>query len=649
MVSDNEKDLYIKSSIKHESIPRKIDELFENQIKIIKEKGEVKMEGNINNILNEENNQKPKRKGKALKIILSVAACAVLALGGGNIYATTKGYDNVFFMIKDWITQSTDTDKKEKILSDRDIAISYQPIQITDNISILISRMQIKDNDAKLLVSVKRNNVEKEGELPLSYKIYNLKKKVLCEQNSKEDGNSKESIFDDELIIKNYSQQDTILDLEIYKANGELLTTLYIDLDEKEINIVGMGEYLEKISEIELKKFLEGITELPKAGRKYNSVSCIDIPGISYSNGIYTATYTYCFLFGSMFDIKDISKIDIYQNTAVLKLKENNGTKEFELVSIGEPIQIQKAEIPDGNLNSLLYGDVNCDGIVDKADETYLLRHLANWPGYELTEQGWINADVDNNGKVNNLDRLILTRHLENWPGYETLPFRPILSVLYGDVNCDKVVNKDDVEYLQKSLLNMEGYELTSQGRVNADVNGDKNIDETDAIIILRHIEGVAGYETLPYTETRLYGDVNCDGVVDESDSEHLKKYLAHWQGYELTEQGALNADVDNNGKVTAKDLIILERHLANWEGYATLPYTETRLYGDVNCDGIVDKADETYLLRHLANWPGYELTEQGAINADVDNNGKLNNLDRLILTRHLENWEGYEKLPYTK
>lgn len=100
MVSDKEKDLYIKSNIKDGKIPHKIDELFENQLKII---GGEKMEGNINETINEEKQQKPKKKGKTLKIILSVAACAVLALGGGNIYATTKGYDNVFFMIKDWL------------------------------------------------------------------------------------------------------------------------------------------------------------------------------------------------------------------------------------------------------------------------------------------------------------------------------------------------------------------------------------------------------------------------------------------------------------------------------------------------------------------------------------------------------------------
>ena len=70
-----------------------------------------------------------------------------------------------------------------------------------------------------------------------------------------------------------------------------------------------------------------------------------------------------------------------------------------------------------------LYGDVNCDGIVNEEDETYLLRHLASWPEYELTEQGTLNADVDGNGKVNNRDGMILSRHLANWEGYETLPY----------------------------------------------------------------------------------------------------------------------------------------------------------------------------------------------------------------------------------
>ncbi len=63
------------------------------------------------------------------------------------------------------------------------------------------------------------------------------------------------------------------------------------------------------------------------------------------------------------------------------------------------------------------------------------------------------------------------------------------------------------------------------------------------------------GYEVLPYSETRLYGDVNCDGIVNEEDVTHLERYLAHWEGYELTEQGNLNADVDCSGNLNPKRL----------------------------------------------------------------------------------------------
>ncbi len=564
MISDEEKDLYIKSKIKDGNIPPKINDLFENSLKIIEEKGEKNMEENIEN-----NKQEPKKKRKALRAIISIAACAVIALSGGNIYATTKGYDNVFFMIKEWIMQSTETDDKDKILSDRDITISYQPIQITDNICVLISKMQIKDGKANIALSVKRSDVENDDGLPLKYKVYNMKKDILCEQTSEEDSTSKVAIYEDNLILENYSEQDTVLDLEIYKSNGELITTLYIDLENKEINVIGSGKYLEQISEIELKKFLEEITELPPAGKKYNKVNCIDIPNISYSNGNYTVTYTYCFLVSdSLFEIKDINKVEIYQNTIVIKLKENEESQEFEKVSIGEPIIIQKVEIEEGGI-TVVYGDVNCDGIVNNDDVDYLLKHLANWQGYELTEQGWVNADVNISGKIDATDVLIIQRHLANLEGYETLPYVE-KATLYGDANCDGVVNNADVEYIQKYVLQV--YELTEQGRLNADVNLDEKVDSIDALIILRHLENIVGYETLPYVkEETLYGDANCDGKVNNEDIECLQKYIL--QGYELTEQGRINADVNISGKIDATDVLIIQRHLANIEGYETLPH----------------------------------------------------------------------------
>ena len=269
-----------------------------------------------------------------------------------------------------------------------------------------------------------------------------------------------------------------------------------------------------------------------------------------------------------MFEIKDINKVEIYQNTIVIKLKENEESQEFEKVSIGEPIIIQKVEIEEGGI-TVVYGDVNCDGIVNNDDVDYLLKHLANWQGYELTEQGWVNADVNISGKIDATDVLIIQRHLANLEGYETLPYVE-KATLYGDANCDGVVNNADVEYIQKYVLQV--YELTEQGRLNADVNLDEKVDSIDALILLRHLENIVGYETLPYVkEATLYGDANCDGKVNNEDIECLQKYIL--QGYELTEQGRINADVNISGKIDATDVLIIQRHLANIEGYETLPH----------------------------------------------------------------------------
>ena len=91
MISDEEKDLYIKSKIKDGYIPEKIDDIFNNSIKLSENKG--------GNYMKENN-----KKQVITKRIVGIAACAVIALGGGNIYATTHGYDNIFFIIKELVS-----------------------------------------------------------------------------------------------------------------------------------------------------------------------------------------------------------------------------------------------------------------------------------------------------------------------------------------------------------------------------------------------------------------------------------------------------------------------------------------------------------------------------------------------------------------
>ena len=111
MINDEEKDLYIKSKIKDGHIPEKIDSLFNNSKNLV---------------------QKPKQP---IAKIVATAACLVMIVSGGNIYATYQGYENVFFMVKYLITKDeTIYNSKRELLSDRDITISYETIKLTENI-----------------------------------------------------------------------------------------------------------------------------------------------------------------------------------------------------------------------------------------------------------------------------------------------------------------------------------------------------------------------------------------------------------------------------------------------------------------------------------------------------------------------------------
>lgn len=84
------------------------------------------------------------------KQILSIVAMLMIVFLGVNIYAISQGYDNVFFMIKDFST-------KNEILKDQDITISYKPIEIAEGIEVQFNRFMVKDNEAVLFMNVNQN------------------------------------------------------------------------------------------------------------------------------------------------------------------------------------------------------------------------------------------------------------------------------------------------------------------------------------------------------------------------------------------------------------------------------------------------------------------------------------------------------------
>lgn len=253
MISDEEKDLYIKSKIKDGYIPEKIDDIFNNSIKLSENKG--------GNYMKENN-----KKQVITKRIVGIAACAVIALGGGNIYATTHGYDNIFFMIKELVSPEESVKGKEQILSDRDITISYKSIEIAKGIKMQINRLVVKDNEAKLYLKIDKS----ESNLnitPFSYIVKDENEKEICNYTS----SKQESTYNEELKLEGLKQDAKRIILEVKQNDGKTLVKFNVDLENKQIEVIGNENELEKISEEELKQYLSAFALLNYEDSKVNS------------------------------------------------------------------------------------------------------------------------------------------------------------------------------------------------------------------------------------------------------------------------------------------------------------------------------------------------------------------------------------------
>ena len=271
MNDEEQKDLFITSELKKfNKVPDNVNDLFNNSIKCITKKEGNNMNNKIqeNNSVsntkdtnintNDTNNSKKIKKFTFTKKFLGFAACFVILLGGGNIYATSKGYENVFFMIKEWVAPGTSTDKADDILSNRDITISYKPIQITDDIQVVVKKLQTTDNGAKLILNIIENETQNSSKTstPLNYEILNKNNEQVCKQKSSKENNMEKEYTEELSINTNSLDKLETLILDIYDSNYKLITPITIDLKNRTIEVAGEQEALKKISETELKEFL---------------------------------------------------------------------------------------------------------------------------------------------------------------------------------------------------------------------------------------------------------------------------------------------------------------------------------------------------------------------------------------------------------
>ena len=246
-----------------ENNDKKIKELFHEDKFISKKADDL-----FNNFLKEESNMNKEHEPKVRKMsiwkrALATAACFVVLLGGANIYASTQGYGNVFFLIKYLVTgEKVEIVDKNALLSDRDIVISYEPIQLTENIRIQVRRLQIKDNKAVLSVVVKEDG-EANDVVPLKYVVNNSKGDIICEQASKREMTTSDNEYCDELQLSSLYESDTNISLSIYNNASQQLVKLVIDINAKTITVEGAEEAISKISEKDLKQFIGLVSVYP--------------------------------------------------------------------------------------------------------------------------------------------------------------------------------------------------------------------------------------------------------------------------------------------------------------------------------------------------------------------------------------------------
>ena len=288
----------------------------------------------------------------------------------------------------------------------------------------------------------------------------------------------------------------------------------------------------------------------------------------------------------------------------------------------------------------LSYGDVNCDGVVD-IDDPILLRSYLSGSNVRISAQGKINADVYNPGSGLTEDDIETINR--NISGETALPVKTEL--LYGDVNCDGIVDIEDT-ILLSSYLNGDKVRISAQGKINADVfnpgteadihNPYSYLDKNDVAAIQ---EFILGNTSLPVVTKRL-GDVNCDGNIDKNDSALLRSYLEN-SLTRISAQGLINADVyDPGAEVNEGDAYFIDRY--EFGSLISLPAGV--ILGDVDYNGKVEIFDYSIIHNHLTgNKP---LSEKAAKYADVNCDGSIDVEDEAMIIAHINGESSLNEYP---
>ncbi len=188
---------------------------------------------------------------------------------------------------------------------------------------------------------------------------------------------------------------------------------------------------------------------------------------------------------------------------------------------------------------TIIYGDVNGDGVVTAKDRLALTKYIQN-QDEKIDVKA---ADLNLDGKIDIVDLMILKKHIAKWADFSKLPH-----------DCKKPYT---TEIKQKDEKEHEIVYTCGCGLSLGEVSEEHELKDGKC--------AKCGYEQ----KEILYGDVNGDGVVTAKDRLALTKYVLN-QNEEIDMKAS---DLNLDGKVDAADLLILTKHLAKWTDFLSLPH----------------------------------------------------------------------------
>ena len=334
---------------------------------------------------------------------------------------------------------------------------------------------------------------------------------------------------------------------------------------------------------------------------------------------------------------------------------------------------------------SPLYGDVNCDGIVNIDDLKCITDYFRNPEANPITPQGEINAHTDTWPGLSTGDITALIKYLAGTVSelptndYKVIRFEKDPEEtedrergVIGDADRDGDVDFDDfnlmLEYAENpNAVPKSGTQTYWQYYINVEHTSPvgNGMDEYPLPYMLDYLSGFHGkvydcknpllnintdHMKFEITTEPEYGDYNCDGVVDIFDVSEMQNLINQVEDFRIrkadnpnavritnyvTAQGLRNADVYNPGTgITQEDVDAITAHI---NGDTLFPVIEkdyvryTPVTGDFNCNNQFDIGDAIQLWEYIAKDVSrveYDPTAQGMKNADLVQDSKLDYAD---------------------